>query len=129
MSATPSFTSTPRIGSALISAASTNLATPTAVAVFTAAAGGSRIHRIDICAQTTTTAGLIHLFWYDGSNYRIWKSIDVDAITLAAGTPPFQATLLFPEGIPVPGTTGFTALYAATHVAEAFVVTAYGGDL
>lgn len=124
----PNWTSTPRIGAGLISSASTNLASPTAVLIFTAAAGGSRIHRIDICAQATTNAGMVHLFWYDGSNYRIWKSIDVDAITLAAGTPPFQVSLLFPEGLPVPG-TGFNALYAATHVAEAFVVTAYGGDL
>ena len=129
MATTPSFAATPRISAGRATTAETSLSAPTgAVAVFAAAAGGSRIHRIDIIALATTTAGMVNLFWYDGSNYRLWKSIDVDAITVAAGTPPFQITLLFPDGLPVPG-TGFATLYAATYTGEDFDVVAYGGDL
>jgi hypothetical protein len=130
MSTTPSFASTPRISVGRPTTAETSLSAPTqAVLVFTAGAAGSRIHRIDITALATTTAGMVNLFWYDGSNYRLWKSIKVDAITVAAGTAPFQVSLVFPEGVPVPGTTGFTALFAATYTGDDFDVVAYGGDL
>jgi hypothetical protein len=132
MASAPVFTGTPRISIGQITAAAdTSFTSPTTngVIVFQAAAGGSRLHRIDICALMTTTAGMINLFWYDGSNYRAWKSVKVDAITVAAGTAPFQATLLFPEGIPVPGGSGFDRLYASSYTGDDFNVIAYGGDL
>lgn len=134
MASTNNFAATPRIGCALVTLASTDLTTPAnPVSVFVAGTSGSVINRIDICgAGASTTAGSIQLFWYDGTNYRIWKSVDVDAVTVAAGTPPFQATLLFPEGLPVPSSSGgtlFDELRASSYVAEAFVITAYGGDL
>lgn len=133
MSATNAFASTPRIGCARVTAASTNLQTPGApVQLFVAGANGSVLQRISIIAGQTTTAGMIHFFWYDGTNYRYWKSVKVDAITVAAGTAPFQSELLFPEGVPMPSSSGgtlFDELVVATHVAETFDIIAFGGDL
>lgn len=132
MATSPVFTATPRISAGQITAgADTSFTSPTTngVQVFQAAAGGSRLHRIDIVALMTTTPGMINLFWYDGTNYRLWKSVDVDAITVGAGTPPFQATLIFPEGIPMPGGSGFDRLYASSYTGDDFNVIAYGGDL
>lgn len=133
MATTNSFASTPRIGAGRAATADTSLTAPAAVAsVFIGGTSGSLIHRIDICALATTTAGMVNLFWYDGTNYRLFKSIDVDAITVAAGTPPFQATLLFPEGLPVPSSSGGTLydeLVATTYNGDDFDIIAFGGDL
>lgn len=134
MATTSSYASTPRIGSGLVTGvAETSLTAPSVTAsVFVSGTNGSRIHRIDIIAVANTSAGMVNLFWYDGTNYRLWRSVDVDAITVAAGTPPFQTTLIFPEGIPMPpsgGGTLFDELIATSYTGDDFVVTAYGGDL
>lgn len=132
MSATPNLAATPRISVGRATTAETSLSAPTnAVLVFTAGASGSRLHRIDI-QQIAATAGgnLINLFWYDGSNYRLWQSVKMDTVAAVSATvPPSRSTLLFPEGIPMPGTAGFTALYAATYTGDDADITAYGGDL
>jgi hypothetical protein len=133
MSTTNAFASVPRIGIARITAAETSFTAPAVVvSAFISGAGGSRIQRIDINALMTTTAGMVNLFWYDGTSYRLFKSVDVDAIIVAAGTPPFQISLIFPEGIPVPSSSGgtlFDELVAATYTGDDFDVIVYGGDL
>lgn len=127
MANAPSFTGTPRIDSANFNANS-DIAAANATLVFTAGASGSLITRIDVIqAQGANTADSIYLFWYDGSNYRLWKTVDMENVTVAAGTPPFQATLLYPEGLPVPG-SGFNRLYAGSEVGLATTVTVYSGD-
>jgi len=131
MATTNAFAATPHIESNIATVAETGLTAPaSAVLCFTAAAGGSRIHRIDIQQVAATAAGnIMNLFWYDGSNYRLWQSVKMDTVAAVSATaPPARATLLFPDGIPVPG-TGLNRLYAATYSGDDAVVTVYGGDL
>lgn len=132
MASTPSWTGTPRIGAARLTTANTNLTSPAnAVQVFEAGASGSRIHRIDIVQSDdpgAADANWVQLYWYNGSTYILWRVVDFDATDIADITVPTSVTLLFPEGLPVPGGSGFTKLYAATYESRSVDVTAYGGD-
>ncbi len=129
MASSPNFSNTPNLSSGRITTADTSLTAPAAaVLCFTAGASGSRIFRIDI-VQVSTAAGndIVNLFWYDGTNYRLWRSIDLDTLTVLATVPPASIVLTFPEGLGVPG-TGFNRLYATTFSGGDFDVTVYGGD-
>lgn len=55
--------------------------TGTLASVFTAGASGSRIDDIYIAATGTTTAGVVRLFLFDGTNNRLWQEILVTAVT------------------------------------------------
>lgn len=131
MASSPSFTSTPRLDSNQAVTAETSLTAPTnAVLVFTAGANGSLITRIDV-SQSIDTGGTFNdtvlLYWYNGSSYMLWKAVDVDGVDVVAGAPPFQTSLLFAEGLPVPG-SGCNRLYAGIYAGNDCTVTAYGGD-
>jgi len=70
----------------------------------------------------------VMFWWYNGSTYILWKVIDFDATNVADTTQPNAVTLLFPDGLPVPG-TGFNKLYAGTFEARSVDVSVSGGDL
>jgi len=124
MASTPAFTATPRISSARISTANTNLdGTGTVAALFAAGASGSIIERIFAKAGATTTAGMLRFFIHNGSAYRLWKEIAVSAITPAANTKSWENS----ETVDLKLPAGHT-LYVATEKAESFDVIAEGGD-
>lgn len=129
MASSPNFSNTPNLSSGRITTADTSLTAPAAaVLCFTAGASGSRIFRIDIVqVSTSSVADFVNLFWYDGTNYRLWRSIDLDALTVGITVQPASITLTFPEGLGVPG-TGFNRLYATTYNGSDYDVTVYGGD-
>jgi uncharacterized membrane protein len=84
MSSTANFASTPAAGALLaqLSVANTNRdGTGTLVDILTAAAAGTRVDALEIVAAGTTTAGVVRLFLYDGTNNRLFKEILVDAVT------------------------------------------------
>ena len=125
---TPIFTLTPKVGSVDISTANANRdGTGTIGTVLTAGAEGTRIHRIQIKALVTTTAGMIRLFIYTGAAYFLWREILVTAITASATVAAFETTveLLGERALVLP--TGYS-LRASTENAEAFTVVAEGGD-
>jgi hypothetical protein len=127
MASSPAFAPTPRIGSAAISAANTNRdGSGTVVTVITGVAAGTKINEIDIQATVTTTAGMVRLFLYDGSNYRPLMEVPVSAVTVSASVSAFSASRFF-DHLVLPSASW--SIVASTHNAEAFTVTALGADL
>ena len=132
MATSAQYASTPKIGSALLTTADTSLTAPSTVStVFTAGASGSRIDYIDVQGVATTSAGLINLFIFDGTNYFLYTQIPVQAVTSSTTAPAFQVVIssntnanILPINLP----TGYS-LRATTAVAQTGVrVTALGGD-
>jgi hypothetical protein len=132
MATSAQYAATARVGSATLTTADTSLTAPTTVGtILTAGASGTRIDYIDIQAVATTSAGIINLFIFDGTNYILWTQVPVIAITSSTTAPAFQATLssnvnanLMPLIIP----TGHS-LRAATSISQTGIrVTALGGD-
>lgn len=130
MSSTPVFIGTPKCAVAQISTANTARdGTGTIGSVYTAGASGSRIDRVVLTATGTTTAGMIRLFIYDGTNNRLIREIPVTAVTPGASTPAWSCSIdasidaLFPCFI-----VNTYILKASTHNAETFNVAAFGGD-
>jgi hypothetical protein len=125
MAASPAYTATPRTERATISAANTNRdGTGTIVNLFTAGTNGSRVERITITATETTTAGIIRLYLYDGTNTDLWKEIAVTSITPSGTVLAFTAQLTSLAYILDSG----KSIKVSTHNAETFKVIAEGGD-
>lgn len=131
MATTPSYAVTPKNGMAVISTANTNRdGTGTIGTVFTAGASGSRIDKLVIKAQGTTTAGMVRLFIHDGANARLFDEVLVQAITPSAAVQSFQTILSANQitvELPIILPTGYS-LRASTEKAESFNVIAMGGD-
>jgi hypothetical protein len=126
MSSSPQFTTTPKVGIGALSVANTNRdGTGTIATIFSAGASGSRVDKAVIKATGTTTAGMVRLFVHNGTSASLLTEIPVSAITVGANTPGFETVVDFLGGLVLP--TGYS-LRASTHNAEAFNVTAFGGD-
>lgn len=125
MSLNPNYAQAPLIGMAQISSANTNRdGTGTLVSVVTATPNGSRIERIRIQATVTTTAGMVRLFLFDGTNNRLYMEIPVTAATPSGTVAAFSyegavSDLVLPTG---------WILKAAPHNAETFNVQAFGAN-
>ncbi len=127
MASSPVFEAVPRLSSVAISTANTNRdGSGTVVEVIAGVAAGTEIRRVIVQATGTTTAGMVRLFLYDGTNYRALREIDVTAITVGAATKAFRAEVAFSDLI-LPSASW--KIVAAPHNAETFHVTAMGGDL
>jgi hypothetical protein len=90
---TPIFTLTPHIGQTTISTANTNRdGTGTLGTLVTAATNGTRVDRIVVEATSTTAAGVVTFFVYDGSSVStLWQEVLVTAITPSATVVAFRA--------------------------------------
>ena len=125
MATTPAFAATPRIGVGQVTTADTSRTAPTNVAtIFTAGSSGSRIDSVVMEATGTTTAGVLRLWIYDGTNYRLFNETLVTAITPSTTVAVFTSslsfnTLLLPNGY---------SLRATTNNSETFNIFAFGGD-
>lgn len=121
----PIFTITPVIGRVRISTANTGRdGSGTLGTVVTGGTNGTRIDRVIITATGTTTAGMIRLFIDDGTNIRAWKEVVVSAITVAASTAAFSATISSTDTAPLLVLPSTYILKAGTHNAETFDVLA-----
>lgn len=115
------------IGVGQISTANTNRdGTGTLVDVFTAGDTGATIQRIEMIAIGTTTAGVIRLYLFDGTNNRLFDEVLVTAITPSTTVEVWSAVLTPIPNIPLKA--GWK-LKAAPHNAETFNVTAFGTQL
>ena len=130
----PNFTGQPRMGSVTVSTANTNRDGTGTIATLLASVaaagdttGGTRVDFVDIKATVSTTAGMIRLYVSTdtGSTWRMIREIPVTAITVAASTAAFETQIALNRDLPA-GTANL--LGASTHNAEAFHVTAWGGD-
>jgi hypothetical protein len=132
MSTSAQYASTPKIGSALLTTADTSLTAPSTVGtVFTAGSSGSRIDYIDVQGVATTTATLVNLFIFDGTDYFLYTQIPVQAVTSSTTAPAFNTSIssnTHPNILPINLPTGYS-LRATTSVIQTGVrVTALGGD-
>lgn len=126
----PIFTLTPVCGIKLVSTANTNrdnsgVAGGTVVTLYSAGSAGGRVEYVRVCAQGTTTAGMVRLFVYDGSTYFLWAEIPVTAAVPSGTVQCFTAEYVPTKPLVLP--TGYS-LRATTHNAESFTVAVHGGD-
>lgn len=120
------FAATPKVGIAQVSTANTARdGSGTLATIFTPGANGARVDKITIVATGTTTAGMVRLFIHDGANARLYREIEVTAITPTATVKAFLESFVPLNGLILP--TGYS-LRASTHNAETFNVIAEGGD-
>lgn len=125
--ATPYYYGTPKTAIGQAVTANTNRdGTGTLADVFTAGANGSILIGVLIEALGDTSAGMVRLFHYDGTNNRLIAEVDVDAITVSGTVKAFTDTWAPPYPLVIP-TTG--KLKASTHTGDDFNVIAIYGDL
>lgn len=127
MAADPAFAVTPRIGAVNVATANSNRdGTGTVATVITGAATGTRIAEVVVQARVTTTAGMVRLFLYDGSTYRLFDEISIAAATVSASVKATRVSTLY-NNLVLPSASW--SLVASTHNAESMDVTALGADL
>ncbi len=126
MATTVNYASTPRCGQGQVATANTNRdGTGTLGNVFAAGASGSRIDSVKIVATGTTTAGVVRLFIYDGTNNRLLSEHLVGAITPSTTVEVYNTEITYENGLILP--TNYI-LKASTNNAETFNLHAIGGD-
>lgn len=124
----PIFTLVPVVSSCVIATANTHLdGTGTLGTVITGASNGTRVQKITIKSLGTTTAGMVRLFLFDGTNTRLWQEVPVTAITASATVASFSAVILLGGETALTLPNGYS-LQAATEKAEGFAVIAEGGN-
>jgi hypothetical protein len=127
MATQPAFATVPRIGSAQVSAANTNRdGTGTIVTVITGVAAGTRIAEVVVEATVTTTAGMVRLYLFDGTNTRLFDEVAIAAATPSASVKTTRVSTVYTNLI-LPSASW--QLRASTHNAEAINVIALGADL
>lgn len=127
MATAPVFAVTPRIGLAQVSAANTNRdGTGTVVDVLTGGTNGTKITEVVVDATVTTTAGMVRLYLFDGTNTRLFDEISVAAATPSASVKTTRVSTLY-QNLTLPNNTW--RLRASTHNAEVINVIAFGADL
>jgi hypothetical protein len=127
MATQPAFATVPRIGSAQVSAANTNRdGTGTIVTVITGVAAGTRIAEVVVEATVTTTAGMVRLYLYDGTNTRLFDEVAIAAATPSASVRATRVSTVYTNLI-LPSASW--QLRASTHNAETMNVIALGADL
>lgn len=127
MATQPAFATVPRIGLAQVSAANTNRdGTGTIVTIITGVAAGTRIAEVVVEATVTTTAGMVRLYLFDGTNTRLFDEVAIAAATPSASVRATRVSTVYTNLI-LPSASW--QLRASTHNAEAINVIALGADL
>ncbi len=110
-----------------MSTANTNRdGTGTIVDVLTGVAAGTKVNEIVVQATSSTTAGFVRLYYYDGTNTRLYREVAVTAATPSGTVAAFRTSLTF-DNLVLAGSTH--KLQASTHNAESFNIQAFAGDL
>jgi hypothetical protein len=94
MSASPSFSSTPKIGSGLVNATlDTSLTAPTNITtIVTAGSNGTQVFEVVIQGVGTTAAAVVNIFRYDGSTYHLIDQVLITAVTSSTTAVAFRTT-------------------------------------
>jgi hypothetical protein len=121
------FAATPATAQVQIATANTARdGTGTLGTVLTAGTNGSRIDELVICAAGTTTAGVVRLFVYDGTNTRLMQELLIPAVTPSTTVAAYYLKLTNLNLILKSG----WALKAGTNNAETFnIIATFAGDL
>lgn len=102
--------------------------TGTIVDVFAATAFGSRPRMLKVIAKSTTTAGLINFFIYNGTAYKFWAQMTVAALVPSATVKAFEG-YVDPDELELLDLQTTWKIGAAPTNAETFCVFAYGADM
>lgn len=122
------FTAVPRMTVVQVATANTNRdGTGTIVDMITGATNGTRINKITVKATVTTTAGMVRIYFYDGTNTRLYREVAVTAITVGASTKSFSEEILFDDSS-APILQSGNKLQASTHNAENFNIITEAGE-
>lgn len=130
MSTDPAFAAVlPRVAVGALATANTNrdgTGTGPATPIFTAGAGGSKIEEIVVVAKSTTTAGMVRVYLYDGTGTdgHLYDEFPVTALTPGATQAAFRMSRTYPNLV-LP--TGWS-ITASTEKAESFDVHVFGAD-
>ena len=123
------FTATPRMVVAQIATANTNRdGTGTIADLITGVAAGTRINKIRVKATGTTTAGMVRIYFYDGTNSRLYTEVLVSAITASGSVATFEATLSFTDANAPILASSSQKLQASTNNAETFNIIVEAAD-
>ena len=126
---TPIFIQTPKASCVSIAAADTSRTTPTNFGtLYTAGANGSKIDRVQVTAAGNTTAGVIRVFVFDGTNYFLHSEHLVTAITPSTTVAAFMLNIDYSQPSNEMFLPSGYSLRVSTNNAETFKVCAFGGD-
>lgn len=129
MASTPQFTATVRCEATptFLTANTNRDGTGTIQQAFIGGTSGSRVERVHIQALGTTTTGIVAIYTWDGSVYRLLKEVAVTAATPSTTVVAFSADVAFGNASPLFIPSGH-ALGFSTQKAESFNATIVGGD-
>lgn len=129
MASTPNFVATPHYYRGRATAANTARdGTGTIVDIVGTGSGARKIDRVEITAEATTTLGLVRLFIWNGTDYRLWREVAVTAITPSGTVAAFRSEIDLSFAGQVLVLESTHKLGFAPHNAEVFVGHAWGGD-
>lgn len=127
MASSPSFAVTPRVGSVSISTADSSYTAPTNVGtVLSGVSTGTRIAEVVVKCAATSSAAIVRLFLFDGTNYWLFDEIVVAAATGSATVATTRVSTTY-NNLVLPSASW--SLRATTSVSQAVHVTALGADL
>lgn len=122
------FATTPRIGGVTISTSNVSRdGTGSFGTVISAGTNGTRIDRMRTQAIVTTTAGMVRLFLFDGTNSYALQEVPVAAASVTTSVAGAATDIVFGDVRPLALPNGW-AIRATTHSAETITVTAFGAD-
>lgn len=127
MATEPAFAVTPRIAAVNIATANTARdGTGTIGTLITGASTGTRVSEIVVKARVSTTDGMVRVFLYDGTTYRLFDEIPVAAATVSATVESTRVSRTY-DNLVLPSASW--SVRVSTHNAESMDVTALGADL
>lgn len=135
MATDPQFAATPALGCALLGSAETDLQSPAQTStVLTAGSNGTKVEELVIEASksaslvATTVAGLVYVFLHDGTNYRLFDTIAITAITASTTVAPFRLSRTYSNLVLKSGWS-LRCSQSISGNASILVASAMGGDL
>jgi len=127
MATSPQFAVTPRIGAVSIATADSSYTSPTNVgSLITGASTGTRIAEIVVKNAATSSAAIVRIFLYDGSNYWLFDEVTVTAVTGSSTLAQNRVSITY-NNLILPNASW--SIRVTTSVSQATHVTALGADL
>jgi hypothetical protein len=127
MAISPVFAVTPRIGATNVATANTNRdGSGTVATLIVGASTGTRVAEIIVKARVTTTAGMVRVFLYDGTTYRLLDEYSIAAATVSASVQGTRVSTTY-NNLILPSASW--SIVVSTHNAESIDVIALGADL
>ena len=131
MATTAQFANAPRVDRAVLTTANTNRdGTGAIVDCFTGGTSGSRVERVRIKANVTTTTGSIVMYLYNpvtSPTHEVFQEVLVSAATPSATVASFSADMVFGTANPLDIPSGWKLGFSTTK-SEEFIVTVIGSD-